>query len=190
MLLDLLKKNRSYRRFFQNEPVPEALLRSWVANCTYCASARNAQPLRYAIVRDPDNCARIFPFLKWAGYLKDWDGPEEGERPAAYLVQLLDTSISENCMCDDGIHIQTLMLSAVEAGFGGCIIKAFQSAGIAEALGTSPNLKPLCVLALGRPKECVRIEPMVDGDVRYWRTPDQVHHVPKRNPEDLIAKVL
>ena len=117
MLKDLLLRNRSYRRFEQEVRISEEELTELVGLTCLCASARNAQALKYVIVHEEEKCAEVFPQLAWAGYLKDWDGPEEGERPAAYLIQLLDTRIVENCLCDDGIQAQTILLGAVEKGF-------------------------------------------------------------------------
>ncbi len=124
VLKDLLEKNRSFRRFYQDVKIPRKELEEIVGLVRWCPSGRNAQPLRYAIIDTEEECARIFPFLAWAGYLTDWAGPEEGERPAAYLVQLLDTRVVESCLCDDGIQVQTIMLGVAEKGYGGCIIKA------------------------------------------------------------------
>ena len=135
---------------------------------------------------DADLCGKVFPNLAWAGYLKDWDGPEEGERPAAYLIQLLDTSIVENCLCDDGIQAQTILLGAVEKGYGGCIIKAFKNESLREVLQLPEHLKVMYVIALGKPKETVVLEEMKDGDYKYWRETDGSHHVPKRALDELV----
>lgn len=187
MLKELLQKNRSYRRFFQDVRLTEAELRELVGLTRYCASGRNAQALRYRAVVDEKTCEQVFHTLAWAGYLQDWPGPEEGERPSAYLIQLLDTSIVENCLCDDGIQAQTILLGAVEKGYGGCIIKAFKNDALREILQLPEHLKIMYVLALGKPKETVVLEDMKDGDFRYWREPDGSHHVPKRPLEDLLV---
>ena len=187
MLKELLMKNRSYRRFYQNVRISEDELRELVALTSYCASGRNAQALRYRMVTDERVCEQVFHTLAWAGYLKDWPGPEEGERPSAYLIQLLDTAIEENCLCDDGIQTQTIMLGAVEKGYGGCIIKAFKNDALREVLSLPDNLRIIYVLALGKPKETVVLEPMKGGDIRYWREADGSHHVPKRPLSELIV---
>lgn len=187
MLKELLMKNRSYRRFYQNVRISEDELRELVALTSYCASGRNAQALRYRMVTDERVCEQVFHTLAWAGYLKDWPGPEEGERPSAYLIQLLDTAIEENCLCDDGIQAQTIMLGTVEKGYGGCIIKAFKNDVLREVLSLPDNLRIMYVLALGKPKETVVLEPMKGGDIRYWREADGSHHVPKRPLSELIV---
>lgn len=183
---DLLKKNRSYRRFYQEVRISREELKELVGLTCWCASGRNAQPLKYALVTEADDCARIFPHLSWAGYLTHWPGPEEGERPAAYLIQLLDTGIVENCLCDDGIQAQTLLLGAVEKGYGGCIIKAFRNEPLRQILHLPESIKILYVIALGKPKEEVVVEEMKGSDYKYWRDSQGVHHVPKRKPEDLL----
>lgn len=45
----------------------------------------------------------------------------------------------------------------------------------------------LFVLALGKLKEKVVLEVLEpDGDVKFWRDREAVHHVPKRRLEDII----
>lgn len=190
MLKDLLLRNRSCRRFFQKTRVPVDELRRWVDNTRWCASGRNLQPLKYVLVHSEQACARVFPLLKWAGYLPDWDGPEEGERPAAYIIQLLDTSLTENPLCDEGLQLEALTLSAAEAGYACCIIKAFQSEALHKLLELPSHLRPCYVVAVGKGVEEVRIEAMKNNEVRYWRTPDQVHHVPKRALEEILMEAL
>ena len=185
-LKDLLIRNRSYRRFYQRERISRDELEEVVGLVRWCPSGRNAQPLRYVVAEEEELCGRIFPVLGWAGYLKDWAGPEEGERPAAYLVQLLDTRVVENCLCDDGIQAQTILLGAVEKGYGGCIIKSFQEEKLRQVLEIPSYLKIMYVLALGKPKEEVVVELMQGEDYKYWRDADGVHHVPKREVKDLF----
>jgi nitroreductase len=189
MLYHLVKKNRSYRRFYQDQTIEREQLKSWVNLARLSPSGRNAQPLKYVVSHTPEVNARIFPHLAWAGYLKEWNGPDEGERPAAYLVMLGDTAITNNYLCDHGIAAQSILLGAVEEGFGGCIIAAVKREALHKELGLPEHLEILQVIALGRPKEEVQLEEMKGEDFKYWRDEKQLHHVPKRKLDDLIISL-
>lgn len=185
---DLILKNRSYRRFQQDVPVPLELLNEMVEAARLSGSARNMQPLRYILINGKEDCAQIFPTLAWAGYLKEWTGPSEGERPAAYVVQLGDLDLTDDWWCDDGIAAQSMLLTAVEKGFGGCIIGSVQREKLRVLLSIPERYKIIQVFALGKPAEEVVIEEVVDGDIKYWRDGEGIHHVPKRNLQELIVK--
>ncbi len=187
MLRELIIKNRSYRRFYQEVAISCETLRELVDLARLSASGANRQPLKYILSCDPDKNARIFPCLGWAAYLKEWPGPEEGERPSAYIIILGDTEISHSYFVDHGIAAQSIMLGATERGLGGCMIASIQKQALREALDIPPRYEILLVLALGKPKETVVIEPVgPDGDIKYWRDDQGVHHVPKRSLDEII----
>jgi nitroreductase len=188
MLRDLILANRSYRRFHQEEPIAEAVLLQLVDLARLSASAGNLQPLKYILSTSPATNARIFPCLRWAAYLKEWGGPEEGERPSAYVVILHDTRISQSSGSDQGIAAQSILLGAAEQGLGGCIIASIDRDGLRESLAIPGHLEIPLVLALGRPKEKVLLETTgASGDIKYWRDTAGVHHVPKRPLEEIIV---
>ncbi len=187
MMRDLVLKNRSYRRFYQEMPVNMETLKELVDLARLSASAANRQPLKYALCCDPRRNALVFPNLAWAGYLKDWSGPEEGERPSAYVVILGDSTITKSFGCDHGIAAQSILLGAREKGLGGCIIGSVRKDELSQALAIPAEYEILLVIALGKPKETVVLEDMAQGgDIRYWRDDQGVHHVPKRSLGEII----
>jgi len=191
MLEDLVRQNRSYRRFEQQVPVGLDTLRSLVDLARLSASGANLQPLKYILVTDRDACAEISPQLGWAAYLKDWPGPAEGERPAAYILILGDREIRKEFGVDPGIAAQSIMLGAAELGLGGCMIASINRQALRASLSIPEHLEILLCLALGKPQETVVIEPVGrDGDIRYYRDADGVHHVPKRSLDKLIWKSI
>ena len=103
MLRDLVLNNRSRRRFYQESRVELNSLRELVDLARLSASAANMQPLKYILSGDPQKNALIFPYLRWAGYLKEWPGPIEGERPSAYIIVLGDTRISQSLVVTTGL---------------------------------------------------------------------------------------
>jgi nitroreductase len=189
MLHDLITKNRSYRRFDESVTISYNQLKEWIELARLSASGRNAQPLKYIISCEKEKNEKIFSTLGWAAYLRDWDGPAEGERPSAYLVQLLDTEISTNFFCDDGIAMQNILLGAVEAGFGGCIFRTINKPKLIELLSIPEKFQIVNVIALGKPNETVVIEVLKEGDFKYWRDENGVHHVPKRSLSELILEI-
>ena len=125
--------------------------------------------------------------LAWAAYLKEWNGPSAGDRPSAYIVILTDKKISANADWDTGICCQSMLLGAVEKGLGGCIIASVNKPSLQQALNIPDTYEIVVVLALGKPKEHIVIEPVpASGDIRYWRDAKETHHVPKRSLEELI----
>ncbi|MCI8999203.1 MAG: nitroreductase family protein [Muribaculaceae bacterium] len=188
-LKDLLKSNRSYRRFDNSRPIPAEELRELVELTRFCSSGRNLQPLRYRIVTDREECAALYPALKWAGYFSDWDGPDPAQRPVAYLVQCIDTALANDCLCDDGLQLEAITLGAATKGIHGCIIKAFNSAKVTEALEIAERYKPRYVLALGYPAEKVEIvdtDGSTEADIKYYRDQNDTHIVPKRPLSEII----
>jgi nitroreductase len=186
MLRDLIVKNRSYRRFDQSVAISKELLLEWVDLARYAASGRNIQPLKYYLSCDPITNSKVFETLAWAAYLTDWKGPAEGERPSAYLVQLLDKSIADHCFCDDGIAVQNILLGAVEAGFGGCIFRSVNKAKLTASLALPQNIEIINVIAIGKPIEQVVVETMPDNQYKYWRDEQGIHHVPKRPLDEIV----
>jgi nitroreductase len=188
MIKDIVTKTRSYRRFHQDIAINTGTLRELVDLARLSASAANRQPLKYVLSCDPRKNNLIFQHLSWAGYIKEWTGPEEGERPSAYIIVLGDREISQSFGHDAGIAIQNILLGATEKGLGGCIIGSIRREGLRNSLDIPERFEILLVLALGVPREKVVIEATGDGgDIRYWRDDEGVHHVPKRRLCDIIV---
>jgi nitroreductase len=185
-LRDLVLKNRSYRRFNQTKKTTREQLVELVDLARLSASARNQQSLKFYLSNTETQNQQLFECLAWAGYLKDWPGPVEGERPAAYIVICNDTTIAKNHFCDEGIAAQSILLGAVEMGLGGCMIAAINKPKLTSILKLPNELEILLVLALGEPVEQVVIDEIKQGDYKYWRDNEHVHHVPKRNLNELI----
>uniref|UniRef100_A0A7C4KI62 Nitroreductase family protein n=1 Tax=Anaerolinea thermolimosa TaxID=229919 RepID=A0A7C4KI62_9CHLR len=187
---DLVLKSRSYRRFDENHAISREQLLEWVDLARVCPNGANMQPLKYAISCDRATNARIFPHLRWAGALKDWGGPKEGERPSAYIVILCDKTIRETPGCDHGIAAQSILLAATEAGLGGCMIGALDRMSLSAELRLPKHLDIALVVALGKPAEKVVLEGVrPDGTVTYYRDAQSVHHVPKRALGDILVVI-
>ncbi len=186
---NLVLKNRSYRRFNRGAPVERRTLRQLVNLARLSPSAANLQPLKYILTCSPQKNSLIYPCLSWAGYLKDWAGPKDEERPSAYIILLGDKEIKRDFSFDAGIAAQSIMLGAVEKGLGGCIIESIDRDSLRDTLRIPSRYVILLVLALGVPGEDVILETVSkNGDVRYWRDSEGRHHVPKRRIEDIIVE--
>lgn len=190
MLHDLVLRNRSYRRFDESIEIPVTELESFIELARISSSARNVQPLKYILSNSKERNANILSTLSWAGYLKDWPGPVEGERPSAYVIMLGDTKISSGFSVDPGIAAQSILLGAVEKGYGGCIIGTVNKEKLEKQLKIPSHLEVMYVIALGKPVELVQLEDVKEnGDIKYWRDEHKVHHVPKRLLKDIIVKL-
>ena len=187
MIVDMVMKNRSYRRFQQEVSIDLDTLKELVELARLSASGGNRQPLKYMLSCSVEKNAQVFSCLSWAASLKDWDGPVEGERPSAYITLLCETEISNAVAYDSGIAAQSILLGAVENGLGGCMLGPVDRKNINPLLGIGSRYEIPLVIALGKPKEKVIVETVgPDGATKYWRDKEGVHHVPKRAMADII----
>jgi ribosome silencing factor RsfS/YbeB/iojap len=184
---DLVRAARSHRRFVQDDPVSGETLLDLADMARTTSSAANLQPLKFVLSNEPELNERIFSTLGWAGYLAHWPGPEPGERPAAYAVILQDEAVALDVDCDHGLAAWTILLGAAEQGVAGCILGSIQREKLAEALELPQGLRILLVVALGRPAETVVLETAHEGNIRYYRDDDGVHHTPKRPLEEVVV---
>jgi nitroreductase len=190
MVFDLIPRARTVRKFHENQPVDTQTLRSLVDLARLSPSAANLQTLKYCLSSTPERNRVVFENLAWAGYIPDWPGPAEGERPAAYIIQLADEQLGSPKEVDAGLALQSMVLGAASQGLGTCILGSVNRTKLQEALGLPSRYSILYVMALGRPAEVVRVEPMgPEGNVRYWRDDQGVFHVPKRSLDELIVVI-
>jgi nitroreductase len=179
MIKELIKKNRTYRRFYEDFEIKRNALEELVDLARLSASAANRQPLKYIISCDKNKNDLIFTTLAWAGYLK----------PSAYIVMLNDTEITKNYWCDPGIAAQSILLGATEKGLRGCIFASVKRDELRSVLKIEERYEILYVLAVGKPREKVVLETVgLEGDIKYWRDSQGVHHVPKRSLKEIILE--
>ena len=88
MISELIKKTRSYRRFNSERKITDAELRMMIESARCSGSAANRQRIRYVLLNEKKDCDFVFGKVAFAGYLKEWAGPTEIERPMAYIIMI------------------------------------------------------------------------------------------------------
>lgn len=188
---DLVAGARSYRRFDQSKKMTMQELEELAELGRITPCGGNRQYIRFALCADEKMNAEIYKNLAWAGYLSDWDGPAEGERPTGYILILRDLSLQKNQTVDEGIVAQTIFLGARDMGYGGCMLMNIKHTELMEIFGLDPEKYAISmVIALGVPVEEVKMVEVKDDDIKYYRDENQVHYVPKRSLKDVIVKEL
>lgn len=190
MLKELVYQCRTFRRFYEDVKLSKEELLELVDMARMTASTANSQALKFAVYHEEEDNEKIFETLNWAGALPEWDGPEKGERPSAYIIVLEDLALGKNKLVDVGITSQTMALGAVEMGYGCCMLMSLQRRKLAENLEIDTEKYAIqLVLALGKPKEEVKVVPAgADGNMKYYRDENQVHYVPKRSLDQVLYK--
>lgn len=189
--LELATEARTCRRFDESKPLTENNLR-WLVECARVTpSARNAQELRFILVTHGSVCDRLFSLTRWAGALKDWNGPEKGERPSAFIAVLMPQKGGDLLWADTGMACQTIQLAATSRGWGACVMQSFDHNAAPGLLNVPEEFKIALLVALGVAKEKRVVDEMpIDGSFAYWRDKEQTHHVPKRSIDELILRVV
>lgn len=189
MIRDLVEKSRSYRVFDESYKLKRKDLVELIDLARFSPCGKNSQYLRFIPIYNEDILNKIYPYLTWAAYLKDRNGPTKGERPTGIIliVSKEGTLTDPILSCDMGIASQSIMLGAVEKNLGGCMIRALNRKRITQILNLSKDYTIHIALAIGKPAQKIIIEDIYeDDDIKYWMDYDKTHHVPKIVINDLI----
>lgn len=191
MIKDTVLLSRSYRSFDEKREISTEKLRDLIDTARKCPSAMNRQPLKYKIVNDKGEREELLKLTKWGGSLPDLKLPPDGHHPVAFIIVCCDLSICDNidsARFDAGAASQTILLSACEDGLGGCILGAFDKQAVADLTGLGDQLKPIVIIALGKPAEKAIICSVPrSGNISYFRDSSGTHFVPKRSIEEIIV---
>ena len=190
MLKELVLQNRSCRGFDRSRKVTREELLSFVDLARHSASAMNLQVLRYRLVTEEDEVARVQAQTMWGRALPELDLPFPGQGASAFIVMGIDKTLAKNENAfgvDVGISAQTMALAATEAGLSALMIESFNHAGVARELSLPETFSPFFVMAFGKSAERAVVEDMPKGGShKYYRDAEGVHHVPKRRLCDVV----
>jgi len=181
---EAILSRRSIRRF-QQKPILLELLKRFVNGARLAPSAANLQPLEFFIVNDKILCGKVFKTLGWAAYIKPTWIPSEKERPAAYIIMLINDPKNKYYLRDVSLASENIVLAAEEEGIGSCILCKVDRDKLREYLNIPKSLIIDSVIALGYKAEKSIVEDFKDS-VKYWRDQNEVLHVPKRKLEDIM----
>ncbi len=186
---ELIKSRRTIRKFKQ-ESISKDKLVSYIDCARVAPSAANLQPLKYIVVESQEMTARMFPLVKFAGYLAPHYNPKDDERPTAYVVICGDKTIKDaGYDIDVGAAAENIIISALADGVGACWMAAIDREAIHKLLELDDNLAISCVIAMGYPMESPKEVEMTEGDVKYYVENDTLC-VPKRSMKDVLIKTV
>lgn len=186
---EAIYKRRTIRRFKQ-KPIPLEILKKLVDYARVAPAGNNIQAVEYIIVHSEDMREKIFPLLKWAGWLPEKERtPEKGRRPTAYIVVLINTDIKKNADFEEGAAIENILLGAVKEKIGTCWMGSNNREELRKLLKIPDNYEIKHIISLGYPDEESKIDPY-KGSFKYWKDEDGMMHVPKRNLDDIIIKII
>ena len=90
MSISEIIKNRRTARNFNDKKVSESDLINIISLARLSPSAANLQPLKYGIIVDENIRKKMYPLVRYAGYIKDWN-PTFEQSPKAFIAIFCDT---------------------------------------------------------------------------------------------------
>ena len=191
-LYELALKRRTIRKFKQ-EKIPLGTLKKLINAARLAPSGSNLQPWEFIIVEEDSLRERVFPNLAWAGYIAPAGNPSPGERPAGYIILLVNKDIRpEGYERDLGAAAENIMLTALEEGIASCWMGSIKNENLRRIFRLPDNYIIDTVIALGYPGEKSVAEDLPSDksprkeSIKYYKDKDNVLHVPKRRLEDIL----
>ena len=186
---EVIRKRRTIRRF-KPIPIPLEILKKLVDYARIAPQGSNKQALEYIIITNEEMRSKIFPKCALGGCIPpEMRNPEEGRRPMAYIVVLMDTDVKKEGNTDCGAAVENILLGITYHGLGACWQGAIDRPAIHSLLELPDHLEVKYVVSIGYPDEESQIEKFT-GDFKYWKTDDGKMHVPKKSLDDVIFKVI
>ena len=185
---DAVKSRRTIRKFKQ-DPVPSEDIKKIIDCARLAPYGANLQPLKFAVITDENDRKNLYPLIKYAAYLTDWN-PSFEECPPVYIAVLTDTSLkaADKSECDCGAAVMSMWLEAEELGLGSCWLGAIDRNKIKEKLNIDEKYHVSYMLGLGYPAQSGETFDMKD-DIKYYFDENGNVHVPKRTLDEIIVEL-
>ena len=180
----LIAKNRSYRGYKKDYIVRPEMMERIVAVNTKIPSGRNQQVLRFKIVTKETGAEKVLKNIHLGGALPELHLPFEGTEPEAFVIICSTAAENKIVDIDLGISMQSMLLKAVEMGYNGLIIGAFNAKKIEEAFALP--YPPILILAIGKGNENIQLKEISADESHAYYRENGVHVVPKVRWEELI----
>lgn len=180
----LLRANRSYRGYDPAYKVSKSVLEKLVAVNTLLPSAKNQQALRFKLVTEETGADIVLDNIKLGGMLPELHLPFAGTEPKAFIIICSTAPESKMLHVDVGIAAQSMLLKAVELGYNGLIIGAFNAIKIEEAFALP--YPPVLILAIGKGNEKIELKEISADESHAYYRENGTHIVPKVKWEELI----
>tara|TARA_Y100000031_G_C8175491_1_gene363886 strand:+ start:255 stop:842 length:588 start_codon:yes stop_codon:yes gene_type:complete len=182
---ETILKRRTIRAFKQT-PIPKKAIDMALNAARLAPSAANYQFLEYLVIDDKSLQDKIFPNLRWAGYVKPKRDPGPNQRPRLYIAVLSNSQKSPKCNPRDiGAAVENLTLTFLSFGIGCCWVVAFEEDVIRQIFGIADYYMVDSIIAVGYPDE----SPILETDsenIKYWLDENNQLHVPKRPLSDIV----
>ncbi len=189
MMESLVLRNRSCRTFDESKPISRETMTELVDLARRTASGMNKQPLRYRILSEAADLAKMMGNCRFGSSLPGITLPPEGQKPTGFILIFADKEAESPdalALKDVGIAAQTILLAATELGFGGCMLGSFDPERLCADFGIDERYKPQLAIALGKPAERALLTDEHDGSLRYYRDAAGNHCVPKRRLDEVL----
>ncbi|MBR3933683.1 MAG: nitroreductase family protein [Clostridia bacterium] len=185
---EAIKKRRTIRKF-KDIPLKEEDIMQIIDCARLAPYASNLQPLKFSVVTDKETRLKMYPHIKYAGYIPDWD-PEFEETPPVFIIVLNDTNIktTKTSEVDSGAAVAHMCLAATELGIDTCWFGSVGKKEIKEMLSFPEHLDITYVLGLGYGAQTGEYEDIKNNDHRYYFDENGNVRVPKRSMEEIIIK--
>lgn len=189
-IYSFIKSRRTIRKFEQKQLTTEQLSK-YIDAARVAPSAANIQPLKYIAVHSKEMSDKMFPLVKWAGYLAPDYNPKENERPTAYIVVCADTTIRKSGYdMDIGASVENIILCALADNVGACWMASIDRPAIKELLDVPDELEISCVVAMGYLAESPKEASVENDDIKYYLDDTNTLCVPKRSMDEVLIKTL
>lgn len=185
-MLNKIKSIRTHRSFDASYKINKTILRYIINGARFSMCSRNSQNIRYKLINDDKVLDKVFYNVKFAAAI-DWS-PKSPESPRAYILLCTEKNLNYNenlLYFDMGISANNIMLMADSLGLGGCIIGAYNKKEIENIISLDKKYVSHILIALGKPKDKIKIIPPSLGNINYSRIDDK-HFVPKLSLDELI----
>jgi len=148
-VFDAITKRRSIRAY-KPDPVPEDKLNHVLEAARLAPSAKNRQPWKFIVVKDPTIRQALVPACKEQQFV--------GEAPVVIVGVAETTDYVLTCgipahIIDIAIAMTQITLQAMEEGLGTCWIGAFYQDEVKKILGIPPDKQVVELMTLGYPAE-------------------------------------